>query len=139
MNIALLLEDSGLSPTLLEDRSKYIQTVRQGISGKIIEGAVKVLGERELFVRLLSTSSGNLNRLYRSPLLSRVQTEVILDTLKVFDKAIKVFGSEEIAKEWMHASIPALDGELPLDLCDTFEGRKLVKESLDAIEYSEFT
>ena len=139
MNIALLLKDSELSPTLLEDRSEYIQTVRQGISGKIVERAVKVLGEREFFVRLLSTSSGNLNRLYRSPSLSRVQTEGILDTLKVFDKAINVFGNEEIAKEWLHTSIPALDGELPLDLCDTFEGRRLVKESLEAIEYGEFT
>ena len=139
MNIALLLKDSELSPTILEDRSEYIQTVRQGISGKIVERAVKVLGEREFFVRLLSTSSGNLNRLYRSPSLSRVQTEGILDTLKVFDKAINVFGNEEIAKEWLHTSIPALDGELPLDLCDTFEGRRLVKESLEAIEYGEFT
>lgn len=139
MNIALLLKDSELSPTLLEDRSEYIQTVRQGISGKIVERAVQVLGERELFVRLLSTSSGNLSRLYRSPSLSRVQTEGILDTLKVFDKAINVFGNKEIAKEWLHTSIPALDGELPLDLCDTFEGRRLVKESLEAIEYGEFT
>lgn len=139
MNIALLLEDSDLSPNLLEDRGAYIQAVRQGIPGKIVEQAVKALGERDLFVRLLSTSSGNLNRLYHSKLLTRVQSEGVLDTLKVFNKAIDVFSDENIAKEWLHTAIPALDGELPINLCDTFEGRRLVREALEAIEYGEFT
>ena len=139
MNIASLLKDSDLSPTLLEDRGAYIQAVRKGVPGKIVEQAVKALGERELFVRLLSTSSGNLNRLYHSKLLTRVQTEGVLDTLKVFNKAIDVFGDENIAKEWLHTAIPALDGELPINLCDTFEGRRLVREALEAIEYGEFT
>ncbi|MBW4536396.1 MAG: MbcA/ParS/Xre antitoxin family protein [Pleurocapsa minor HA4230-MV1] len=139
MNIALLLEDSDLSPTLLEDRGAYIQAVRQGVPGKIVEQAVKALGERDLFVRLLSTSSGNLNRLYHAKLLTKVQSEGVLDTLKVFNEAINVFGNEDIAKEWLHASIPAIGGELPIDLCDTFEGRRLVRESLGAIEYGEFT
>ena len=139
MNIALLLKNSDLSPTLLEDRGEYIQAVRQGIPGKIVELAVKALGERDLFVRLLSTSSGNLNRFYHSQLLTRVQSEGVLDTLKVFNEAISVFNDEDIAKEWLHTSIPALDGELPINLCDTFEGRRLVRESLAAIEYGEFT
>jgi putative toxin-antitoxin system antitoxin component (TIGR02293 family) len=139
MNIALLLQDSDLNPTLLEDRGAYIQAVRKGIPGKIVEKAVKASGERDLFVRLLSTSSGNLNRLYHSKLLTRVQSEGVLDTLKVFNQAINVFGNENIAKEWLHTSIPALDGELPINLCDTFEGRRLVRESLQAIEYGEFT
>ena len=139
MNIASLLKDSDLSPTLLEDRGAYIQAVRKGVPGKIVEQAVKTLGERDLFVRLLSTSSGNLNRLYHSKLLTKVQTEGVLDTLKVFQGAIDVFGDENIAKSWLHTAIPALDGELPINLCDTFEGRRLVKEALAAIEYGEFT
>ena len=139
MNIVSLLTDSDLSPTLLEDRGAYIQAVRQGIPGKIVELAVKALGERDLFVRLLNTSSGNLNRFYHSQLLTRVQSEGILDTLKVFNEAINVFGDENLAKEWLHTSIPAIGGELPINLCDTFEGRRLVRESLEAIEYGEFT
>ncbi|MEL6495192.1 MAG: antitoxin Xre/MbcA/ParS toxin-binding domain-containing protein [Cyanobacteria bacterium J06623_7] len=139
MDIALLLKASELSPTLLEDRGEYIQAIRRGIPGRIVELAVKALGERDLFVRLLSTSSGNLNRIYRSQLLTRVQSEGVLDTLKVFNEAITVFGHEDLAKEWLHTGIPALDGELPINLCDTFEGRRLVRESLTAIEYGEFT
>ncbi|MGL5795707.1 MAG: antitoxin Xre/MbcA/ParS toxin-binding domain-containing protein [Waterburya sp.] len=30
-------------------------------------------------------------------------------------------------------------GEYPINLCDTFEGRKLVREALRAIEYGEFS
>ncbi|WP_036487507.1 antitoxin Xre/MbcA/ParS toxin-binding domain-containing protein [Myxosarcina sp. GI1] len=138
MNIASVLKNSDLNPDILQDRGAYIQTIRQGVSGKIVEQAVRASGERELFVRLLSTSSGNLHRLYHSQLLTRVQTEGILDTLKVFADAIDVFGDENIAKEWLHTSIPALNGESPIDLCDTFEGRKLVREALSAIEYGEF-
>ena len=139
MNVNKLLEKSDLSPSVLQDRGEYIRTVRKGVSGKIVQEVVRASGERDLFVRLLNTSSANLNRFYHQKLLTKVQSEGILDTLKVFDEAIAVFGDASLAKEWLHTSIPALEGEIPIDLCDTFEGRKLVRESLQAIEYGEFT
>ncbi len=138
MNVPLILQDVNLSPTLLENRREYIQTVRDGIPGTIVKKAIAILGERELFVRLLNTTSGNLHRLYRSSSLSKAHTEGILDTLKVFALAVNVFGEEDLAKEWLHSSLPVLGGEAPINLCDTFEGRKLVRESLTAIEYGEF-
>lgn len=138
MNIASLLQEAELSLTLLENRSEYIQTVRQGISGKIVKLAVKALGEKDLFITLLSTNPSNLSRYYHKT-LSRFATEGILDTLRVFQDAIDVFENEELAIEWLHTSIPALAGEKPISLCDTSEGRKIVKESLRAIEYGEFS
>jgi putative toxin-antitoxin system antitoxin component (TIGR02293 family) len=139
VKIALLLESVNLSPTLLENRLAYIQAVRQGIPGKIVQQIIQTSGERELFIKLLSTSNANLNRFYKAELLTKVQSEGVLDTLKVFSQAIDVFGDEEIAKEWLHTRIPALNGEYPIELCDTFAGRSLVKECLQAIEYGEFS
>ena len=139
MNISTLLAKSDLSPSILENRGEYIRTVRKGVSGKIIQEVVRASGERDLFIRLLNTSSANLNRFYHQKVLTQVQTEGVLDTLKVFCQAIAVFEDADIAKEWLHSNIPALDGEMPIELCDTFEGRKLVRESLQAIEYGEFT
>jgi putative toxin-antitoxin system antitoxin component (TIGR02293 family) len=139
MNIAELLEGVNLSPTLLENRTAYIQAIRRGISGEIVKQAVQVLQERELFIHLLNTNSANLSRFYRQKQLTKMQSEGILDTLRVFQKAITVFENEKLAKEWLHTSIPALAGEYPINLCDTFEGRKLVCEALQAIEYGEFS
>lgn len=139
MNIASLLENANLSPDLLEDRRVYIQTVRQGISGAIVQQAVKTLGERELFIRLLNTNSANLSRFYHQKSLSTAASEGILDTLRVFQEAVEVFEDVDKAKEWLHTKIPALAGEYPIALCDTFEGRKLVRESLKSIEYGEFS
>ena len=117
MSIISLLEEAKLSPTLLEDRGEYIKAVRQGISGAILPEAIKELGERDLFIHV----------------------GIWGNSLDVVQQAVLVFGDGEIAKEWLHTSIPALSGELPINLCDTFEGRKIVKESLKAIEYGEFS
>ncbi len=139
MNIPKLLEEANLSPTLLEDRTAYIQAIRRGISGEIVKQAVQVLEERELFIHLLNTNSANLSRFYHQKLLTKMQSEGILDTLRVFQDAITVFENEQLAKEWLHTRVPALAGEYPINLCDTFEGRKLVREALRAIEYGEFS
>lgn len=139
MSIASLLENSELSPTLLSDRGEYLKALRQGISGAIIKEAINELGERDLFISLLETTSANLNRFYHKKKLPRSAAEGILDTLRVIQDAVSVFGDMAMAHEWLHTSIPALAGEVPINLCDTFEGRKIVKESLKAIEYGEFS
>ena len=139
MNISLLLEDANLSPSLLENRAEYIHTIRQGIPGTIVKQAVQISGERDLFIRILNTNSANLSRFYHQKVLNKITSEGILDTLRLFQEAITIFEDADIVKEWLHTRIPALAGEYPIDLCDTFEGRKLVRETLRAIEYGEFT
>lgn len=138
MQISSLLESHNLSPNLLENREAYIRAVRMGISGEIVREIVRDSGERDLFIKILSTSTANLSRFYRADPLTQSQSESVLDTLKVFAQARDVFGSEEIAREWLHTRVPALNGEFPIELCDTFEGRNLIKECLSTIEYGEF-
>ena len=52
-------------PAILSDRGAFIKAVRQGISGLVVKEAIIVSGERDLFIRLLETTSANLNRFYR--------------------------------------------------------------------------
>lgn len=134
-----LLQDIDISPAVLSDRGAFIRAVRQGIPGTVVRQAVQVVGDRELFVRLLDTTSANLSRFYRKKTLTRADSEDVLDTLRVFREAVTVFEDEGIAREWLHARVPALAGERPIDLFDTSEGRSLVRESLRAIEYGEFS
>jgi putative toxin-antitoxin system antitoxin component (TIGR02293 family) len=122
------------------DKVAFIQTVREGISGSVVKQAIHALGDnRELFVRLLETTPGNLHRFYKRKALSRTDSEEVLDVLRVFYQTREVFGDGDKALRWLNTSIPALSGEKPLDLFDTFEGRRLVREVLRKVEYGEFS
>ncbi|MFC3282548.1 antitoxin Xre/MbcA/ParS toxin-binding domain-containing protein [Litchfieldella rifensis] len=127
-------------PAVYCDKVAFIQTVREGISGSVVRQAIHALGDnRELFVRLLETTPGNLHRFYKRKALSRTDSEEVLDVLRVYYQTIKVFGDRDKALRWLNTSIPALSGEKPLDLFDTFEGRQLVREVLRKVEYGEFS
>lgn len=132
------IEDIGIPPTLFADRFAFVEKARRGVPGGLVKQAVTVLGHRELFVRLLGTTSGNLSRFYQRRSLAPAQSEALLDVLRVFVQAASVFGGRENGNEWLTTQIPALGGQRPIDLCDTFEGRSLVREALRKIEYGEF-
>lgn len=140
IDLESLLEKAKLPSTTLEDEATYIKAIRTGISGAIVQPAILELGERELFSRLLNTDVSNLSRFYRQEKLSRPLGEAILDTLRVFKLALSVYENDaEMALEWLHTKIPALSGEIPINLLDTFEGRRMVKDCLLVMEYGDFT
>ncbi len=132
------IEGIDIPATVFLDRNSFIQAARKGLSGDVIKQAVSILGHREVFVRLLETTGGNLNRFYRRKALNPVQSEGVLDMLCVFARAITVFGDLDGAREWLETVLPALGGHSPLELCDTFAGRALVQSALNNIEYGEF-
>ena len=132
------VEAIGVPPAVFEDRSAFVAAARQGLPGLVVKQAVHVLGHRELFVRLLGTTAGNLNRFYRRKTLGPAHSEAVLDALRVFFHAVSVFSGRKGADEWLSTSLPALGGHSPVEFCDTFEGRALVREALRKIEYGEF-
>ena len=137
---SMAIEGVDISTTIFTDQATYIKTVRAGIPGTVVKQAVRALGgNRELFIRLLNTTSANLSRYYRKKFLNRNDTEEILDTLRVYLQALQIFGDEQRAQEWLNSSVPALAGERPLNLFDTFEGRNLVRATLRKLEYGEFS
>ena len=70
--------------------------------------------------------------------MNRVDSEETLDALRLYGQAVKVFGSLEKANEWIRMPVPALAGEKPEALFDTFEGRNWISQALRKIEYGEF-
>ena len=129
-----------LPPAVYCDKVAFIQTVREGISGSVVKQAIHALGDnRELFVRLLETTPGNLHRFYKRKTLSRTDSEEVLDVLRVYYQTTQVFGARDKALRWLNTPIPALSGEKPFDLFDTFEGRQLVREVLRKVEFGEFS
>lgn len=132
------IEGIDIPPATFEDHSAFLKAARRGLPGTVVKQAVKALGHREVFVRMLGTTPGNLNRFYRRKLLPPTQSEALLDLVRVFGRAASVFGDQESGGEWLVTRIPALGGQRPVDLCDTFEGRTLVREALRKIEFGEF-
>ena len=134
-----ILRELNISPNALSNQAEYIRTVRQGLPGTAVKNAIKILGNRELFIRLFDTTSSNLNRVYRKKNLCREDSEELLDTLRVFIEAQKVWGDDDSVREWLDTPVPALNGATPLELFDTFEGRNWVRQVLRKIEHGEFT
>ena len=133
-----LFESLGLPVGVLTNQAEYIHFVRDGISGEVVRRAVKIFENRELFVRLLGTTSSNLSRYYRVKKMSRIDSEEMLDTIRLYGQALRVFGEMEKAKEWIQTPLPVFSGARPESLFDTFEGRNWVSQTLRKIEYGEF-
>jgi putative toxin-antitoxin system antitoxin component (TIGR02293 family) len=127
-----------VSAAAFVDRAAFIEAVRAGLPGEVVKQILDVVGYREFIVRLLGTTSANLHRIYRRKTLGPAQSEALLDALRVFDLAVRVFAGLAPAREWLETALPALDGRRPIDLCDTFEGRRLVRDAIRRIEYGEF-
>ena len=121
-----------------DDDNAFMRAVRGGISGKVVKQAVDVVGRRDLFVRLVGISSGNLHRVYRRSSLGVNQSEALLDALRVFYRASMALGGLDAAQEWLETPLPAMGGQCPLDYCDTFSGRRLVRQAIAKIEHGEF-
>ena len=132
------VEGVEISSAVYDDRSAFVEASRRGLPGAAVKQAVNALGHRELFARLLGTTAGNLSRFYRRRVLAPLQSEALLDVLRLFVLAASAFDSRERGDQWLVTEVPAMGGKRPVDLCDTFEGRALVREALHKIEYGEF-
>ncbi|MDW7749006.1 antitoxin Xre/MbcA/ParS toxin-binding domain-containing protein [Halomonas sp.] len=135
-----VLHLDGLPPNVLTDDVVFIRAVRTGIPGKVVQEAVELLGgHRELVAALVGSTPGNIQRIYSKPALGKVESEGILDLLRLFAYASAIFDSDDIVREWLRCHLPALSGSRPADLLDTFQGRIMVRDVLNKIERGEFS
>lgn len=62
MNSSLRADRFGLGTDIIEDTLALNETVRQGISGKVVKHAVELLGDRDILVGAIGTTAPNLSR-----------------------------------------------------------------------------
>lgn len=123
----------------LQSKMAFIKQSRDGIPGAWVKDLVSQTGLRSVFVSILGVRSENLSRVYRRKALGKDASEEVLDTVRVLEQAVAVWESKDAALEWMSTPIPALDGQRPKDIFDTFEGRRWVAQTLNKIEHGEFS
>jgi putative toxin-antitoxin system antitoxin component (TIGR02293 family) len=119
--------------------SGYFKAVTNGVSGEILKKFVTVIEDRDVFARVLDKDKSNLSKSYRVDKLPKVLGDSVLDTVRVYMQAADIYGSLELASEWLHTPIPALGGEIPVHLMDSHAGRELVRQTLRKIEYGEYS
>jgi putative toxin-antitoxin system antitoxin component (TIGR02293 family) len=115
----------------------YLSIVRSRVSGDQLKAITDLIGEKELIARSIGTTS-NLSKSYQTKRLSSTETDNLIDLLRVYIQAAKVYESFDLAKEWMRSSIPALGGEIPVNMIDSQAGREVVRQALRRMEFGEY-
>ena len=115
----------------------YLSIVRSRVSGDRLKAITDLIGEEELIARSIGTTS-NLSKSYQTKRLSSAETDNLIDLLRVYIQAAKMYGSLDSAKEWMRSSIPALGGEIPVNMLDLHAGREVVRQVLRRMEFGEY-
>lgn len=134
-----ILAQAGLSPADLHDPVRYITSIRGGLAGSVVRSLIEALHVPRIVVsEILNVDESNVARLYQRPRVSASQSESIMDTTRLMLKAVRVFGNQELAIEWLQTPVPALGNARPFDLMDTFAGRKWIDQVLCNIESGEF-
>ncbi|MGM0987765.1 MAG: antitoxin Xre/MbcA/ParS toxin-binding domain-containing protein [Pseudomonadota bacterium] len=135
-----VLHVDGLPPDVLCDDVAFIHAVRTGIPGQVVRQTVALLGgHQQLVAELAGTTPSNLHRTYKKAAIGKMQSEQILDLLRLFSYSSSIFDSDDIVRGWFSCEIPALSGSRPVDLLDTFQGRAMVRDVLGRIKRGEFS
>lgn len=71
--------------------------------------------------------------------LSQEQSGRVWEFAEILEKATSVLGSKQNAEGWLARPATALEQRRPLDLLPTPEGRRLVEELLERMEFGVYT
>jgi len=129
----------GLDPKVFENSACFITAVRTGVSGKVLQQALAQFENRQLFAGALNTDLEGLKEYGSATRLNAQQSESLLDSLRILGAVRAVWGSHELAEQWLDSPVQALGGEKPVDLFDSYEGRQWVAQVAKKIELGDFS
>jgi putative toxin-antitoxin system antitoxin component (TIGR02293 family) len=118
-----------------------ISTIRRGVLSKAFVQTAKRIGlpQAELARKLgLSPRTIAARLAARRSRLNAEESEKIIRIQQIFEQAVRVFGSQEEAREWLRSPAHGLEGQRPIDLLDTEPGSAQVRDYLGAIEYGNY-
>ncbi|TGG92484.1 DUF2384 domain-containing protein [Natronospirillum operosum] len=136
------MSDSNLSEITLYEVKKSkvarIRLARKGITGDMAKEIVNQV-DRDLMCRVLGVDPSTLARYVKRKRLTTAVSETMLDLLTTVELAQSIWEERRGALQRMEEPIVALGNESPIDLMDTFEGRRWVREILHKIEVGDFS
>ncbi len=69
---------------------------------------------------------------------AEVSANAIDELLMLHNEMLAFFNSKEDVESWIHTKLTALDGEKPISLLPTVQGRKTLKQVLNRMKYGDF-
>ncbi len=87
----------------------------------------------------LGISKATLHRRKAEGKLDAFESERVVRYARLMGKAVKIFGSESNAREWLNHTQFGLGGAIPLDYAETEIGAREVENLLGRIEYGVYS
>ena len=116
-----------------------IQSARKGLTlSQVINLSAQLGISTQQLARILHVSLRSLQRYEPSKILDSdiSATAILLERIYTF--GVEVFGDSDSLSQWLHSSIPALEGQRPIDYLDTSFGFQLVEQMLGRIKHGVF-
>ena len=121
-------------------QSELIASIRAGFPLELFKRTAKQLTmtEKQL-AALTDITTSTLTRRKKEGRLTKDESEKLFRIIRVFNRAVDVFGSTDSAVSWLTRPLPALSGVRPLDYIDTDIGTIEVENVLGRIEHGVFS
>ncbi len=133
--LGVILGGSKTVKTDLTGDFDLIALTREGIKKSTLKSLSQYLGvSMETMSRLLPSSYRNIQRKDDDELLDTLKTEKVLELAALTQRGIAVIGNKVAFSEWLHAPLPALANQSPLDYLDTSFGIQMVTRLLGRLE-----
>ena len=133
--LGVILGGSKTVKTDLTGDFDLIALTREGIKKSTLKSLSQSLGvSMETMSRLLHSSYRNIQRKDDDELLDTLKTEKVLELAALTQRGIAVIGNKVAFSEWLHAPLPALANQSPLDYLDTSFGIQMVTRLLGRLE-----
>lgn len=117
----------------------FLQVIRGGLPRYSLDKLMEVTGLNIYeMAQILDTTDRTLRRHDGHVKLSREHSERALEIAQLYSRGEEVFGSLEVFRQWMDASVPALGGQKPRTFLDTSLGISMLLQTLGRIEHGVF-
>jgi putative toxin-antitoxin system antitoxin component (TIGR02293 family) len=122
--------------TPLRSSVEYLAHLKKGLPIRTLDTIVDVIAPGNAAFKYLIVSRATWNRKRGTGRLSKLQGEVVTRLAEVWSDAIRVWKSEEEAREFLSRPHPLLENKKPLDLALESEiGAQLVRDVLARLEH----
>ncbi len=120
--------------------AKLIASIQSGLPIAELD-ALQTLLEvpMEALATKLGISKATLHRRKAEGRLDPAESDRVVRYARLMGQAVKVFGAEAAARDWLNTPQPGLGGEVPLDFAETEIGAREVENLLGRIEFGVYS
>ena len=106
------------------------------INGSFLADALKITNLPVAdMIEILDMSKSTFYRAQKSEVLEMETVDKLSSLFKIYQQGSEAFESQDTFEAWLHSKIVNLGNQKPLDLIKTENGRAIVRDAINRIEY----